>query len=91
MVYTKRYRPFLFQDETLYKIGKGENQMDGKTMATTSGAVGRDVPATKETDTPAVPGDYHNYQGSQAKMFETYSNRMSKLEEALGNKDSVKG
>lgn len=64
---------------------------DTKTMAQASTEVGRDVPVARDTETNVTPGDYHEFQGSQAKQYETYTNRMGKLEAALGNKDSVKG
>ncbi len=65
--------------------------MDNKTMVQGSKAVGRDVPVARDIDTPGVPGDYHEYMGSNSKQMETFSNRASALEAALGNKDSAKG
>jgi hypothetical protein len=64
---------------------------DQKTMAQADATVGRDVPVSRDTDTPVTPGDYHNYEGSSSKQYDTYSSRMGKLEAALGNKESVKG
>ena len=52
---------------------------------------GGTVKAATSTDTPAVPGDYHEYEGSESKMYATYENRQAALSDALGNKDSVKG
>lgn len=66
--------------------------MDTKTMVQGSKAVGREVSVTKETETPATPGSYHEYMGSDSKASDnSYSGRMSALESALGNKDNVKG
>ena len=66
--------------------------MDNKTMVQGSKEVGRDVPAARNNDTPAVPGDYHDFGGSQTKgTANPYDSRMSALSDALGNKDSVKG
>ncbi len=65
---------------------------DNKVMAEASAEVGRTIPVTRDIDTTDVPGDYHDYKGSNSKMVaDTYSSRMGKLEAALGNKDSVKG
>ena len=64
------------------------------TMVETSKAVGKEVKPDLmlgKDETPDVPGNYHEYEGSKAEMFETYSKRMPALEEALGNKDEVRG
>lgn len=66
--------------------------MDQKTHVQTSREVGKTVPVARETETKHVPGDYADYQGSSSTLVgDTYSSRMSALEGALGNKDSVKG
>lgn len=50
----------------------------------------RTVAVARDTSTPAVPGDYHEFMGSESKQHVTYDNRMEALSNALGNKDSVK-
>ena len=65
--------------------------MDNKTMVNTDAGVGKTVEVARDTDTPAVPGDYHEFSGSESKQSVTYANRMEALSNALGNKDSVKG
>jgi hypothetical protein len=62
---------------------------DVKTMAQKSTEVNPTIPVARDTDTPTVPGDYHEFQGSQAKMYTTYENRMSKIAAALGGKVPV--
>lgn len=60
--------------------------MDTKTMAEGSKSVGRDVPIARDTDNPSVPGDFHEFSGSQSKMYVTFDNRAEKVAAALGNK-----
>lgn len=66
-------------------------QLKLDTHATSSGKVGKTVEVARDTSTPAVPGDYANYMGSENNQFDTYTKRASKLMEFLGNKDEVKG
>ena len=67
-----------------------DGQLQTKTMVQASGEVGRTVPVDRDAHTP-IEDDYHTIQGTKSESFETYSNRMSALVDALGNKDSVKG
>ena len=70
-----------------------DNEKDIKVMVEASGKVGRTVMVENNPGihNKEVPGDYHEYKGSQAKQEETYSNRQAALTAALGNKDEVKG
>lgn len=62
-----------------------------KTMLNAPGSVGPERKVSYETETPMTPGDYHEFEGSQSKQYETFSKREAALSEALGNKDTVKG
>jgi hypothetical protein len=57
-----------------------------KTMAQKSTEVNPTIQVSKDFSETMVPGNFHEFQGSQAKMYSTYSNRMSKIAAALGNK-----
>jgi len=65
---------------------EGSLDKSNKIMAQADATVGRTVEANLNTDTPTVPGNFHEFNGSQAKMYTTYSNRMDKIAAALGNK-----
>lgn len=60
-----------------------------KTMAEKSSEVNPTIPISREFSETAVPGNYHEFGGNQAKMYVTYENRMGKIAEALGNKAPV--
>lgn len=68
--------------------------MDGKTMVHAEKMVGRTVKPDQTTDNGTENSPvkaYYEFPQSNVKSHTTYENRMSKLEDALGNKDSVKG
>lgn len=62
-----------------------------KTLVEAPSNVGREVLASPNTDTPIVPGNFHEFNGSQAKMYTTFDNRAEKIAAALGGKVPVKG
>lgn len=68
--------------------GPGAEKTGGKIkmMAEAPSQVGREVVASPNTDTPVVPGNFHEFNGSQAKMYVTYADRQEKIAKALGSK-----
>lgn len=77
--------------------GSAENRdpNDEKVMANSPGdKEGREVQASLSTlnSSEASPiAAYYEFPSSKVEKWETYSNRLSALEEKLGNKDSAKG
>lgn len=68
--------------------------MDNKIMVNSAGnAPGRTVEVAR--DAKEMPVDqiaaYYDFPSSKTQSFDTYSNRMSALASALGNKDEAKG
>jgi hypothetical protein len=66
---------------------------DTNTMAEKSGKVGPTVEISKSTDTPATPGSYAEFMGSETKQSENSytASRRDLLVGTLGSKDTVKG
>ena len=58
-------------------------------MAEKTDGVNPTIDAAHNTDSPVVPGNYHEFNGSQAKMYETYSTRAEKIAKFLGNKSPI--
>lgn len=46
----------------------------------------KEVSLSTEVHNSMVPGDFHDFPGSQAKMYTTYANRQETIAKALGTK-----
>lgn len=49
----------------------------------------REVSLSTEVHNSMVPGDFHDFSGSQAKMYTTYENRQETIAKALGSKSPL--
>lgn len=70
--------------------------MDNNTMVQGSKTVGREVPIATDIASNQLEGIlgadvYADFPSSKTTSYETYSQRIPALVEALGNKDGVKG
>lgn len=49
----------------------------------------REVSLSTEVHSSMVPGDFHEFMGSQSKMYDTYSKRQETIAKALGSKSPL--
>ena len=57
-----------------------------KTMVEKSTEVNPTIPVSRDFEETAVPGNFHEFSGSQSKQVVTYENRQAKIAAALGSK-----
>lgn len=49
----------------------------------------REVSLDTSVHNSMIPGDFHEFMGSQSKMYETYSKRQETIAKALGSKSPL--